>query len=66
MENESLITAYKNTLFNIDGFKTSVIVGTKSPEVDLYLMENSKSTWAFITAFNPMSKIESDEINDRN
>jgi|TARA_B100000315_G_C14567521_1_gene583740 hypothetical protein len=66
MNVDSLIKAYKNTLFKIDGFMKPIIVGTKSPEVDQYLKENAKSSWAFITAYNPMSKIESDEINTRN
>ncbi len=66
MNVDSLIKAYKNTQFKIDGFMTSIIVGTKSSEVDLYLIENSKLSWAFITACNPMSKIESDEINTIN
>jgi len=66
MNIKSLIRSYKQTLFLVDGFKKPVMVGTKSPEVDQFLEKESKSSWAFITAYNPMSNIEPDNVNNHN
>ena len=62
----SLIKAYNNTHFIIDGFKQPIIIDEKSLEVDIFLRSKHKLSWAFITAYNPGSNFNTKEVNKRN
>lgn len=69
--NKELIQDYKNTDYIIypnDVFKKGLVIriDQNTPELDIYLKSISLNSWVFITAYNPFSREESDEINHKN
>ena len=60
---EELIKAYNQTLFKVNGFQKPITVGCNSIEADNFLQKTTIKSWAYITAFNPLSVIFSDADN---
>lgn len=59
----SLIEAYKNTKYKIFEPALTIEIGKLNQEIDELLNEHKSHEWAFITAFNPFSKVVSEEEN---
>jgi hypothetical protein len=59
----SLIEAYKNTKYKIFEPAVTIEIGKLNQEIDVLLQKNNSNEWAFITAYNPYSKVVSDEDN---
>lgn len=53
---EDLITAYMNTEYRVEGFSEPIYIGEHSEDADNILSKNSLTEWAYITAYNPMSR----------
>ncbi len=49
----------------VDIFQRPILIGQISEELEYYLEKVNTSTWAFITAYNPMSVVLSHEENER-
>lgn len=61
----SVTNPYLHTHYHIDKFNQPILIGQKSDELDLYLEKENARTWAFITAYNPMSVVLNPEENER-
>ncbi len=59
----SLIEAYKNTKYKIFEPALTIEIGKLNQEIDVLLQKNNSDEWAFITAYNPFSRVVSDEEN---
>lgn len=59
----SLIEAYQNTKYKLFEPALTIEIGKLNHEIDVLLQNNNTNEWAFITAFNPYSKVVSDEEN---
>lgn len=59
----SLIEAYKNTKYKIFEPALTIEIGKLNQEIDNLLNEHKSHEWAFITAYNPFSKVVSEEEN---
>ncbi len=67
MLNKELIESYKATTYRVTDLKLDIRIGEKNKRLDFILENQIKKTWAFITAWNPESKLLSSEENkDRN
>ena len=53
---EDLITAYMNAEYRVEGFSKPIFIGEHSEDADNILSKNSLTEWAYITAYNPMSR----------
>ena len=51
-----LIDAYSNTDYEVYNPDFTIKIGKKSRGLEKLLRENSKTTWAYISAYNPYSK----------
>jgi len=61
--NPDLFTAYQNTLYIVYGLKKPISIGVDNQEVKDFLKNHNCTTWAFITAYNPMSEQLSEKEN---
>ena len=59
----TLIEAYKNTKYKIFEPALTIEIGKINQEIDDLLNEHKSHEWAFITAYNPFSKVVSEEEN---
>lgn len=59
----TLIEAYKNTKYKIFEPALIIEIGKLNKKVDDVLNETKSHEWAFITAYNPFSKVVSEEEN---
>ncbi len=59
----SLIEAYKNTKYIV--FKPTLIIeiGKLNQEIDDIMINHNSNSWAFITAYNPFSRILTNDEN---
>jgi hypothetical protein len=66
-EDHDLILCYRQTLFKVaaPGAPFDIRVDQPSPEADALLKRHGKTTWAYITAWNPHSKPLPDAENFR-
>lgn len=55
MNQPNLLQAYANTDYHVDGFDTPIRIGEQHPAIDAFCTARGFSTWAFITAWNPLS-----------
>ena len=64
---QELIEAYRNTRYcvQIDNSQIYVRIGEKSPPLDAWLQTQGHSSWAIITACNPMSQELPEAENER-
>lgn len=53
---DRLIEAYNNTLYVVDEFEDIIRIGKLNDEADAFCVANGLTTWAFLTAWNPLSK----------
>lgn len=58
-----LIEAYKNTKYKVFELNLTIEIGKSNQEVDAILAKYNASEWAFITAFNPYSRVLTDNEN---
>ena len=67
MLNKELVESYKATTYRVPDLKLDIRIGEKNKRLDFILENQIKKTWAFITAWNPESKLLSSKENkDRN
>jgi hypothetical protein len=50
-----LLAAYQNAEYRVDGFSRPIYIGEHSMDADRILSHNNLNTWAYITAYNPLS-----------
>jgi len=62
---EDLITAYMNAEYRVEGFSKPIYIGQNTTDADNILSKNNLTEWAFITAYNPMSRSLEEEENIR-
>lgn len=62
---ESLLKAYKQTTYAVPSLKINIRIGEKSPLLDQLLQKLERRSWCFVTAWNPQSKLLSDEENQK-
>jgi hypothetical protein len=60
---ESLLKAYKQTTYAVPSLKINIRIGEKCPLLDQLLQKLERRSWCFVTAWNPQSKLFSDEEN---
>jgi hypothetical protein len=60
-----LINAYKNTDYIVYNPSLVIKIGVKNQALDSLLKALNATTWAYITAFNPYSKLLSEASNRR-
>jgi len=58
-----LIKAYKNTEYRVYNPRIVIKIGVKNQPLDSLLKALNARTWAYITAFNPYSKLLSEASN---
>jgi hypothetical protein len=58
-----LIEAYKNTKYKV--FEPDIIIeiGKSNQDLDNLLLKHNSNEWAFITAYNPYSRVLTDDEN---
>jgi len=56
---------YRATIYRIDHLQNPLRVGSRSPELDKWLLDHSYDRWIFLTAWNPASQPSSAEQNER-
>jgi hypothetical protein len=62
---KDLYNAYSSTLYQVAEPRVDIRIGVKSKELDALLLLHNRTTYAFITAWNPFSKILSEDENNR-
>lgn len=62
---KDLINAYSNTSYNIFTPEIKITIGQRSAELDGLVERHRCTEWAFITAWNPFSRILSTEENNK-
>jgi len=60
---KGLIEAYQSTSFNVFEPAISIKVGQKNQLLDDLLQRHHFHTWTYITAWNPLSEAQSNEVN---
>jgi len=60
---KELIEAYQSTSFNVFEPELTIRIGHKNQLLDDLLQQHQCEKWAYITAWNPFSENQSDEIN---
>ena len=60
---KELIQAYQSTNFNVYEPKLTIRVGEKNQLLNDLLQQHHCAAWTYVTAWNPFSKTQSDEIN---
>ncbi len=56
MEDNNLIAAYRNTHYVVPSLKIIIRISEQNKKLDDLLFKNNAITYAFITAYNPMSQ----------
>jgi hypothetical protein len=64
MEDASIIEHYKATHYYVDGIDEPIMIGRISPKIDALLQSHSLTQWAYITAYNPMSRPYTNHENE--
>jgi hypothetical protein len=63
---DNLIQAYKNTKYKVFNPNLEIQIGVMNKDLNELMSKNNASEWAYITAFNPYSKVLTDlENKDR-
>jgi hypothetical protein len=65
MEGNPVIAAYLQTRYWVDGHDEPILIGACNPQLDQLLQKQGLSTWAYITAWNPLSQMHLDLENHR-
>jgi hypothetical protein len=59
----NLIEAYKNTKYKVFNPNLVIEIGVMNNDLNDILSKNNATEWAYITAFNPYSKVLTDSEN---
>lgn len=59
----ALIEAYKNTKYKVLEPNITIEIGELNQDVDLLLIRHKSAEWAFITAYNPYSRVLTEDEN---
>ena len=59
----SLIEAYKNTKYKVFGSTITIEIGKFNQDLNNLILNHNSNEWAFITAYNPFSRVLSNEEN---
>lgn len=59
----SLIEAYKNTKYIVFEPTITIEIGKFNQDLDNLLLKHNSNEWAFITAYNPYSRVLTEEEN---
>ena len=59
----SLIEAYKNTKYIVFEPTLIIEIGKLNQEIDDIIIKHNSNAWAFITAYNPYSRVLTEEEN---
>lgn len=62
---EQLHQAYLNTNYTVFNPSITIKIGENNAELDRLLLSNNATEWAYITPFNPFSKVLSEEENNQ-
>jgi hypothetical protein len=62
---ETLIQAYKKTIYQVDGIDQPIKIGKLNPALDAFCIKIGAKHWAFITAWNPLSVALSVDVNQK-
>lgn len=66
MDHEDLVEAYENTHYKLLDPELIMKIGDHIPELDALLSQHDVSEMCVLTAWNPHSVIEDDEVNRKN
>ena len=58
-----LIEAYKNTKYKVFEPDLTIEIGVLNQAVDMLLLKHKSAEWAFITAYNPYSRVLTEDEN---
>lgn len=61
--NEQLVEAYKSTNFNVFEPLLTIKIGKHNTVLHTLLLTNNKTEWAYITPYNPKSRILNEKEN---
>ena len=63
--NPELFEAYKNTTYRVylPLGEIDIRIGVMNPLLQQLLLNNSSESWAFITAYNPYSVMQNEDVN---
>ena len=59
----SLIEAYKNTKYKVFGSTITIEIGKFNQDLNNLILNHNSNEWAFITAYNPYSKVLTNDEN---
>lgn len=59
----ALIEAYKNTKYKVLEPNITIEIGELNQDVDLLLIRHKSAEWEFITAYNPYSRVLTEDEN---
>jgi hypothetical protein len=59
----ALIEAYKNTKYKVFEPDLTIEIGVLNQAVDMLLIKHKSAEWAFITAYNPYSRVLTNDEN---
>lgn len=59
----ALIEAYKNTKYKVFEPDLTIEIGVLNQAVNMLLIKHKSAEWAFITAYNPYSRVLTDDEN---
>ncbi len=58
--------SYLDSSYQIFKPSFTIKIGQTHPDLDEFLIDNNAFKWAFISAYNPFSKVESETVNYQN
>ena len=59
----TLIEAYKNTQYKVFEPDITIEIGILNKDIEVLLQKHKSAEWAFITAYNPYSRVLNDDEN---
>jgi hypothetical protein len=59
----TLLEAYKNTKYKVFEPTITIEIGKFNQDLDTLLLKHKSNEWAFITAYNPFSRVLTNEEN---
>lgn len=63
MNHKALKAAYLDSNYYVEGIDQPILIGENNDEIIELLIEKRAKSWAFITAYNPMSEQYTDDQN---
>ena len=62
---QRLLEAYEQAIYRLPFAQIDIKVNEPNAKLDTFLMDNNAYSWAFISAYNPASKVLSKEENEQ-